>query len=64
MSLNSMLKKGPGTVRSNVAQLMNPPKSQARKKAILTLSHKHNITRDAAQFRQSVAIARAQARKK
>lgn len=43
---------------------MSPAKSQPRKKAILTLAKKHNISAADAQFRQSVAIARTQARKK
>lgn len=58
------LSKGPGTVRKNVAELMQPPQSAARKKAIITLSKKHNISRKDAQFRQALAISTAQARKK
>lgn len=58
------LKKGVGTVRTNVATLMQPAQSPARKKAIITLAKKHNISRSDAQFRQSVAIAQSQARKK
>jgi len=55
---------GPGTVRANVAALMQPIKFAPRKKAIITLAKKHNISRADAQFKQSVAIARSQARKK
>lgn len=62
-TVRNMLSKGPGTIRANVAQLMTPAKSKSRKKAILTLAKKHNISRGDAQFRQAVAIARSQARK-
>ena len=58
------LSTGVGTVRSNVAQLMKPPRSQSRKKAILTLARKSNITRADAQFRQAIRIAQSQARKR
>lgn len=59
------LLQGPGSVRKNVAQLMNAaPRSKSRKRAILTLAKKHNISRKDAQFRQAVAIAKSQARKK
>ena len=60
----SPLSKGPGTIRKNVQELMNPPQSAARKKAILTIAKKHNIPRRDAQFRQAVKIAQVQARKR
>lgn len=60
----SPLRKGPGSMRANVQELMRAPQSQARKKAILTIAKKHNITRQEAQFRQARAIAISQARKK
>lgn len=55
---------GPSTIRRNVAALMQPPQSAPRKKAIITLAKKHNISRADAQFRQSLAIAKTLARKK
>lgn len=61
--MNSPLAKGPGTIRANVARLMAPAKSQPRKKAILTLAKKHNISAADAQFKQSLAISRTLARK-
>lgn len=57
------LAKGIGNIRKNVTTLMQPVKSAARKKAIVTLSKKHNISRPDAQFKQALAIARAQSRK-
>lgn len=58
------LQKGLGTVRSNVSVLMQPPVSQARKKAISTIAKKNNISRQDAQFRQATRIAQTQARLK
>jgi len=58
------LVKGPGTIRQNVSELMKAPESSARKKAILTISRKHNIPYAEAQFRQAQAIAKKQARLK
>jgi len=58
------LKKGQGTIRANVKQLMEPPRSQSRKKAIITIAKKHNITREEAQFHQAISIAKSQAKKK
>lgn len=55
---------GPGTVRKNVTELMQPARSAARKKGILTLAKRRNISRKDAQYLQSLAIARIQARKK
>ena len=59
-----VLQTGPGTVRKNVTMLMQPVRSKTRKRAISTLAKKHNISLQDAQFRQSLAIARSQARKK
>lgn len=58
------LLSGQGTIRRNVKELMRPALSQARKRAISTIAKKHNISRSDAQFRQSLAIAKSQARKK
>lgn len=58
------LYKGKGSIRRNMNELMQPPQSAARKKAIMTLARKHNITLDQAQARQARAIASAQARKR
>lgn len=58
------LSKGKGSIRKNVTELMKPPQSAARKKAINTLAQKHNISLQEAQFRQARAIAIAQSRKK
>lgn len=58
------LKKGPGTIRSNVIELMSKVQSPARKKAISTLASKHNITRKDAQFRQAKAISLSLAKKR
>jgi len=60
----SPLKKGPGTMRGNVAALMQPARSPSRKKAIITIAKKNNISRSEAQWKQSVRIAQSQARKK
>lgn len=51
------------TIRARVSALMAVPRTRARKKAIITIAKKHNISRTDAQFRQSVAIARTQSRK-
>jgi hypothetical protein len=57
------LVKGVGNIRQNVTTLMGPVKSASRKKAIMTLAKKHNISRSDAQFRQSVRIAQSVGRK-
>lgn len=62
--VNQYLKKGPGSVRQNVNTLMAPAVSQARKKAIITLARKHNLSIEDAQFYQAQRIAQSQARKK
>lgn len=59
----SPLQKGPGTMRSNVTELMSGVQSSARRKAILTLAKKHNISFKQAQFYQATRIAQSQARK-
>lgn len=52
------------TIRQTVTQLMqNPVRSQARKKGIITLSKRKNITRADAQFQQAIKIAQSQYRK-
>lgn len=58
------LKKGPGSIRQNVTELMKPPVSAARKRAIVTIARRRNIPRSEAQFTQARAIAISQARKK
>jgi len=58
------LSTGPNSIRKNVSELMNKPKSASRKKAIVTIAKKYNISRKEAQFRQAKAIALAQSRKK
>lgn len=55
---------GPNTIRKNVQTLMQPAISPARKKAIVTLAKRRNISREDAQFTQARAIARTQSRKK
>jgi hypothetical protein len=60
----SPLLKGTGTVKKNVTELMKPARSASRKKAIITIAKKHNISRSDAQFRNSVAIAKSYASKK
>lgn len=60
----SPLSKGPGTVRKNVSELMMPIQSQARRKAVITISKRNNIPTKAAQFKQAIAIAKSQARSK
>lgn len=60
----SPLKKGKGTIRANMTELMQPPQSPARKKAIATIAKKYNISLEEAQYRQAQRIAQFQARKK
>lgn len=57
------LQTGPNTIRKNVATLVQSVRSPARKKAIITISKKHNISRDDAKFKQAISIAKSQARK-
>ena len=57
------LLKGPNTIRQNVTELMNPIKSQSRKKAVDTISRSRNISRKEAQFVQALAISKSLARK-
>lgn len=61
---NEPLLTGPNSVRSNVNTLMQPVLSPARKKAIMTLAKKHNISLQDAQYHQAIRISQAQARKK
>ncbi len=58
------LKKGAGTVRSNVSELMSGVNSPSRAKAIRTIAKKNNISVKEAQYRQAIRIAQSQARKK
>ena len=64
ISQPNSLAKGVGTIRGNVQKLMQPAKNKARKRAILSIARKNNITPAEAQFRQALAIARKQARAK
>jgi hypothetical protein len=57
------LKTGINSIRSNVSQLMKPPMSPSRKKAISTIARTNNISRSDAQMKQSLAIAKTYARK-
>lgn len=57
------LQTGPNSIRSNVSELMKSPQSAARRKAIITLARKHGISKEEAQMRQALAIAKHQARK-
>lgn len=57
------LQKGINSIRSNVKELMKAPQSPSRKKAISTIARTNNISRKEAQMKQSLAIARSQARK-
>ncbi len=50
-------------IRGNVTELMKTPQSQARKKAIVTISRKNNISKKDAQFKQALAIAKSINRK-
>lgn len=59
-----MLKQGAGFIRQNVRELMKDVESEKRHKAIMTLAKKHNISYEDAQYRQSLRIAEALARKK
>lgn len=61
---NMTLQTGPNSIRKNVATLMKPVQSQARKKAIITIAKKNNIPKKQAQFAQAKAIAIKQFRKK
>jgi hypothetical protein len=58
-----MLKKGTKNMQSNYNELMTNIDSPARKKAIMTLAKKHNITFEEAQHRQAIRIIQSQARK-
>jgi hypothetical protein len=58
------LATGPGSIRSNVNELMADVQSPARHKAIETIARNNNISYEDAQFRQAQRIAQSQARKK
>ena len=58
------LKKGQGTIRANVTELMKGIQSPARKKAIATIAKKYGISHQEAMFRQAKAIAQSQAKKR
>ena len=59
------LKKGSGSIRYNVGELMNQPiQSASRRKAILTIAKKNGISVQEARFRQAKAIAISQSKKK
>ncbi len=57
------LKRGLGTIRSNVTKLMTGPVGQTRQRAIATLAKRRNMTLDEARFHQAVRISQTQARK-
>lgn len=59
----SPLQTGPNSFRPNITELMKPPVSQARKKAITTIMKKHNMSRSEAQLHQAKTIAQVQMRK-
>ncbi len=54
------LRKGPGTLKKNITELMSEEVGSSRKKAIATLSKKHGISREEAKKRQAFAIAKSQ----
>lgn len=59
------LKKGAGSIRANVTELMGQPiQSASRRKAINTIAKKNGISLKEARFRQAKAIAVAQSKKK
>ena len=62
--MSTPLQKGIGTVRANVTTLMTGRVGPTRKKAIITISRKNNISRGDARFHQAVRIAQSQSRKK
>jgi hypothetical protein len=58
------LQSGVGNIRNNMQILMQPPQSRSRKKGIVTLAKRRNISRADAQFIQARAIAVSKGRKK
>jgi len=60
----SPLYKGPNSVRKNMAELTQGKVGATRQKAIATIAKKNNISREEARFKQALAIAKSQARKK
>ena len=59
-----MLKPGIKNMKSNFDELMTNVNSAARKKGILTLAKKHNISFAEAQKRQALRIIQSQAIKR
>jgi hypothetical protein len=57
-----MLKNGPNSMRSNYKELMTNVESPARHKQILTIAKKHNISYEAAQYKQALAIIKSKAK--
>jgi hypothetical protein len=57
------LLKGAQNMRKNYNELMSGVESASREKAIETIMHKHNISRDEAMHRQAIRIIQSQARK-
>ena len=58
-----MLKTGPGTMRTNMTELMKPAISQGRQKALQTIMKQRNVSLADAQYIQASAISKAQLRK-
>lgn len=58
------LKKGLGSIRSNMQELMGKVNSPTRKRAISTIAKTRNLSRKEAQFVQAKAIAVSQSRKR
>lgn len=56
------LKTGTNSIRQNVRELMSSVDSPSRKKAIMTIAKKNNISYKEAQFKQAIAIAKTKAR--
>jgi len=58
------LAKGTGKIRQNMQELMTGHVGATRKKAIVTLAKRRNISANEARFVQAKAIAVSQGRKK
>lgn len=56
-----MLKKGTENMRTNYNELMANVDSPARRKAIMTIAKKHNISFEEAQHRQALRIIQSKA---
>jgi esterase/lipase superfamily enzyme len=59
-----MLKKGTGSMQANMTELMTNIDSASRRKAIMTIAKKNNISFEEAQYRQAQRISESQLRKK